>query len=187
MKTTFLVLLILSFMSLSHAKNEKTDKEKGSVKRNYTEEEFQKSVLEEVDKYLKKVGNRKLVEFSKELVKKDQSLKLKEMDISKMKQELTHNQNTFKKKIVEFQKKQERFIGCVDQKELDKNKRVTHMVDVISGMRPQNAADVLSVQDSTISVLILEKLDATKVSKIFNTMDKEISARLQKQYMNMKK
>ena len=61
------------------------------------------------------------------------------------------------------------------------------MVDVISAMRPQNAADVLSVQDADISVQILEKLDPTKISKIFNSMDKEISARLQKQFMNMKK
>jgi flagellar motility protein MotE (MotC chaperone) len=61
------------------------------------------------------------------------------------------------------------------------------MVDVVSGMRPQNAADILSVQDVEIAVKILGKLEPTKVSKIFNSMDKEISARLQKQYMNMKK
>ena len=61
------------------------------------------------------------------------------------------------------------------------------MVDVISGMRPQSAADVLSVQDVDISVKILGDLPPEKVSKIFNSMDKEISARLQKQFMSMKK
>ena len=46
---------------------------------------------------------------------------------------------------------------------------------------------VLSTQDADISVKILEKIDPTKASKIFNLMDKEVSARLQKQYLNMQK
>ena len=61
------------------------------------------------------------------------------------------------------------------------------VVEVISGMRPQNAADLLSVQESDLAVKILGQLDPAKVSKIFNLMDKEISAKLQKQFMTMKK
>ena len=61
------------------------------------------------------------------------------------------------------------------------------MVEIISGMKPVMAGNVLSVQDSDIAVKILSELPAMKISKIFNSMDKEISARLQKQYMNMKK
>ena len=34
---------------------------------------------------------------------------------------------------------------------------------------------------------IIERIDPQKASKIFNLMDKEVSARLQKQYMYMKK
>ena len=57
----------------------------------------------------------------------------------------------------------------------------------MSGMKPANAAELLSVQDSTISVQIISKLDPERVSKIFNLMDKAVSARLQKSYINMKK
>jgi len=185
MKTLVLSLFVL-FLGIVNAQDDKKETAEPDT-RHYTEEEFQQEVLKEVERYLEKAGNRKLVDFSKELVKKDQSLRLKEIEIQKMEQELSHNRESFKKKVVEFQKRQERFIGCIDSKQGEKNKRITHMVDVISGMRPANAADVLSVQDSDISVMILEKLDPTKISKIFNSMDKEISARLQKQFMNMKK
>lgn len=185
MKKIILAIFIV-FVGVALAQDDKKEETKPE-KRLYTEEEFQKAVLEEVERYLQKAGNRKLVDFSKELVKKDQGLKLKEIEIEKMRQELDHNRESFKKKVIEFQKRQERFIGCIDEKQGEKNKRITHMVDVISGMRPANAADVLSVQDAEISVQILEKLDPTKISKIFNSMDKEISARLQKQFMNMKR
>ena len=65
--------------------------------------------------------------------------------------------------------------------------RVQQLVEVISNMKPQRAADLLSVQDPDISVRIFEKTNPTKASKIFNLMDKEVSARLQKQYLNMQK
>ena len=58
---------------------------------------------------------------------------------------------------------------------------------MIANMKPVKAADVLSVQDSLISVKILEQIDPKRASRIFNLMDKEVSARLQKQYLNMQK
>ena len=54
-------------------------------------------------------------------------------------------------------------------------------------MKPDKAASVLSVQDSEIAVQILQMIDPKKASKIFNFMDKEVSAKLQKQYLQMKK
>ena len=54
-------------------------------------------------------------------------------------------------------------------------------------MRAAKAAEILSVQESDLTVQILGKLPPEKVSKIFNLMEKEVSARLQKQFMSMKK
>jgi flagellar motility protein MotE (MotC chaperone) len=54
-------------------------------------------------------------------------------------------------------------------------------------MKPDKAAEVLSVQESDIAVRILQAIDSKKASKIFNFMDKEISAKLQRQYLLMKK
>ena len=89
--------------------------------------------------------------------------------------------------MVEFQASQKKFLGCVDEKDAKANKRVSQMVEVISGMKPQSAADMLAIQEPDLSVQILAELDSTKVSKIFNLMPKEVSARLQKQFLEMKK
>ena len=61
------------------AKNESDTKDK----RLYTEEEFQKSVLAEVEKHLNKVGSSKIIEFSKELIRKEHDIKLTELKITK--------------------------------------------------------------------------------------------------------
>lgn len=156
-------------------------------KREYTEEEFKAAVQEEAAKMMKKAGSGNLVDFSKELLEKEEAIKVKELAVKKQQEELNMSMGDFKKKLVEFQDSQKKFLGCVDEKNAKADKRVSQMVEVISGMKPQNAADVLTVQDPDLSVRILSELDSAKASKIFNLMDKEVSARLQKQFLQMKK
>ena len=121
------------------------------------------------------------------ILEKEEAIKVKELTLKKEQEQLAMNQEDFKKKLVEFQDSQKKFLGCVDEKNEKASKRVSQMVEVISGMKPQNAADVLAVQDPDLSVKILGELESTKASKIFNLMDKEVSARLQKQFLQMKK
>jgi flagellar motility protein MotE (MotC chaperone) len=78
-------------------------------------------------------------------------------------------------------------LGCLQKHEDDAKNRVSQQVEVVSNMQPAKAALLLSVQEADIAVQILQLLDPKKASKIFNLMDKEVSARLQKQYMNMKR
>jgi len=163
-------------MAMSHAEEKK-----------YTEEEFKKAVAEQVEAALKKTGQDKISSFAKELLTKESQLKMDAFNINKEKEELELGKKDFEKRVQDLLKKQGKILGCLDEQDKLREKRVEHMVDVISNMRPQNAAQVLSVQEAEISISILGKLDALKVSKIFNLMDKEISARLQKQYMDMKK
>lgn len=93
----------------------------------------------------------------------------------------------FEKRVKEVVNQQEKVLGCVDNNSKAETDRVRHMVRIISNMKPNQSAQVLSVQDADITVKILGLLEPDKVSKIFNLMDKEISARLQKQYLTMKK
>ena len=97
------------------------------------------------------------------------------------------NELAFEKRIKDFETKQEKVIGCVDKNDKDKNNRLDHLVKVVTNMKPASAAQLLSKQESTISVKILGKIAPERAAKIFNLMDQEISARLQKQYMTMKK
>jgi len=157
------------------------------VKRLYTEEEFQKAVLLEVEQALVRTKQEKFVDLTKEILKKENELKTKEIQLSKEKEQLEINKKEFEKKIKSIQEDQAKVLGCLDDQDKQKEKRVDHMVEVVSNMKPDSAAKLLSVQEVDLAVSILGKLDPQKVSKIFNLMDKEISARLQKQYMVMKK
>lgn len=165
----------------------KTEAVTEGEKRNYTEEEFKKAVMAEVEKIMKRAGSSHLIDFSKELLDKEEVLKIKELNLQKENDQLKSNVNDFQKKVIEFQDSQKKFLGCIDSQNDKIEKRITQMVEVISGMKPQSAADVLSVQDPDLSVRILGQLEAQKASKIFNLMDKEVSARLQKQFLQMKK
>ena len=189
MKKLFLNLVLMVFTSqvLAAKVQPKVVEPAVPPKRNYTEIEFKTAVLQEAEKLMKRAGSGNLVDFSKELLEKEESIKVKELNIQKEQEQLKMNMGDFQKKIVEFQDAQKKFLGCIDSQNEKVEKRVSQMVEVISGMKPQSAADVLSVQDPDLSVRILGQLEALKASKIFNLMDKEVSARLQKQFLQMKK
>lgn len=157
------------------------------IKRNYTESEFKKAVAEEVERQMRRAGQSKLIDLSRELLEKEEKLKLRELESQRQDEQFQMSTKQFQEKVKAFEVNQNKFLGCVDDLEQKKNNRVKHMVEVVSGMKPEVAAQVLSVQEADISVEIISQLEPAKISKIFNLMDKEISARLQKQYMNMKK
>ena len=156
-------------------------------KKLYTEDEVNKIINSKVLEKLKMVSEKNVVRFSKSLLRKEEKLKSLEIKIKKEREELKIHSTELGDKIARFIEKQKKFIGCMNSVEKGKKKRIGHLVEIIAGMKPAMAASVLSVQDPDITVKILSELPAAKMSKIFNSMDKEISARLQKQYMNMKK
>jgi flagellar motility protein MotE (MotC chaperone) len=180
------LLIIFIVLTLTVYASEEKKIEVGTVKI-YTEEEFQKKLADELAKILKKIHKDDLTGFAKELMEKESDLKAAELAQEASAGQMKISQKEFEKKMQEFQEKQKTFLSCLDSTDQKENKRVDHLVAIISGMKPQNAADVLSVQEAEIAVQVLGMLDPTKVSKIFNLMDKEISARLQKQYLNMKR
>lgn len=185
-------LVTVLFGSLSYAVVSADNKDSKNVAptsagKTYSEEEFKKAVAQEVDAKVRRVNGSQMVDFSKELLQREETIKVKELEVKKQEEQLKLNMADFEKRVKEFQDTQKKFIGCVDEQDQKAQKRVTQMVDVISGMKPQSAANLLSVQETDIAVKILGQLDPIKVSKIFNLMDKEISAKLQKQFMTMKK
>src|SRR5690606_21311041 len=123
--------------------------------------------------------------LSKELMQKEDQLRIRELELQKKNEQLEINEKEFQTRLGELQTRQDKILGCIDDHNEQENQRIIHMVKVIEGMKAKNAAEVLSVQDIGISVKILGMLKAEKVSKIFNLMDKEISARLQKHYLTM--
>ena len=192
-KTIFIILCIFSISNNQtfsqdnkNVDSEKKVKKKKNVKE-FTDKQLNEFVIKELEKKLKKIGRSKILAFSKELFKKEEDLKLIELNLKREKEKIELMKKNFEKSIKDFRKKQSKIITCLDKQDLEKNKRLNHMVEVISNMRPQAAAQLLSVQENDIALKILGALDSVKVSKIFNLMTKEISSRLQKQYINMKR
>ena len=180
---TFILILVTLFINTTFAQTAKPAK----ASKTYTEEEFTKKVAEEVRRQVDNVKNKSVSELTKELVTKEETLRLRELDLEKRQDQLKVSSQDLENKIKTFNQEQNNVLGCLQKHEDDAKNRVTQQVEVVSNMQPAKAAQLLSVQDPNIAVQILQLLDPKKASKIFNLMDKEVSARLQKQYMNMKR
>jgi flagellar motility protein MotE (MotC chaperone) len=159
----------------------------GAAPRTYTEEDFVKKVSEEVRKKVDDVKNKSVAELTKEILEKEEKLKLRELDLLKQQDSLRVSEGEIAKRYAELSEKQKDFLGCVERNEDESKARIGQLVEMVSNMKPQKASEVLSVQDPEIAVKILQLIDAKRASKIFNFMDKDVSAKLQKQYLLMKK
>ena len=159
-----------------------SEEEKEEVKK-FTQKEFEEALLQRIRRFRPK----NLEILSLELWKREKALEAREVKFKQKEEEVARSQKALQEKIKHFQGQQKKILGCLNKNERDKKKRIDHMVEVFSNMRPANAAQILSVQDEEVSIALLELLPSEKVSQIFSRMDKEISARLQKQFLNMKK
>lgn len=156
-------------------------------KKIYTQKELDVKVQEAVDKQIKRLKKSSVANLTSEVLEKERIVDKREQDLSKRLEQVKMAEMSLSNKIVDFEKTQAKVLGCIDENKNKTEKRITGLVSMISNMKPLKAADVLSVQDSKISIQILEKIDPIKASKIFNLMDKEVSARLHKQYLDMRR
>ena len=191
MKNIVFLMSILLMTTLTSCSSDEIEDsvstETSALDHGRSEEVFKQAVDQEVQRTLERAGQGNLVDLTKELMQKEEEIRSMKLKVQKKEEELMASIKDFESRVSDFRQQQQRFIGCIDDKDQEIDRRVGHMVNVISGMRPQNAAEVLSVQDADLAVLILERLNPDNVARIFNQMDKEISARLQKQYLNMAK
>ena len=153
----------------------------------YTEEEFIKKVNEEVKKKVETIKNKSVSELTRELLDKEEKLKIKELELQKQHDAIKVSENEVAKKYADLSEKQKSFIGCIEKNDDESKGRIGQLVEMVSNMKPEKASEVLTVQDPEIAVKILQVLEPKKASKIFNFMNKETSAKLQKQYLLMKK
>ncbi|MBT4792664.1 MAG: hypothetical protein HON90_13910 [Halobacteriovoraceae bacterium] len=148
-------------------------------------EKFEARVKKEVERQVSLIKKKSLAALTNELLEKDRKLKKVSKQLDHRVEQVKISEMTLLKKIEELEGTKKKIIGCIDEHKQGEQMRIKQLVDVISNMKPQKAADLLSVQESNISVKLLERISPQKASKIFNLMDKEVSARLQKQYLNM--
>lgn len=186
MKIISILFLILLPLSNIYTQEQGGDAEK-KEEHKFDPVKFEAAVEKEVDRRLRRMKAKNIEQFARELLAKEKALEKREKLLADREGQLTFNEQTLEKKVKDLEGRQQKLLGCIDGHDKEAKGRVDHLVKIISGMRPAKAAEVLSVQDSEISVKILSSIESIKASKIFNLMDKEISARLQKEYMSMKR
>lgn len=81
-------------------------------------------------------------------------------------EQLNQSKTDFQKRLLNLMS-HKKFLGCIESQNDKVDKRISQMVEVISGMKPQSAADVLAVQDPDLSVRILGQLEACKAPRKF--------------------
>jgi flagellar motility protein MotE (MotC chaperone) len=172
-----IILLAMIVLFKTHAAEKKI----------YTEKEMREQVEKMVNIKIDKIKKSSIAELTKEIMKRESDLEEKEIALLAKTEQLNRAEETLSKKILGLENQQKKIIGCIEDNKTGEARRIKQLVSMISNMKPVKAADVLSVQDSLISVKILEQIDPKRASRIFNLMDKEVSARLQKQYLNMQK
>lgn len=151
----------------------------------FTQKEVDEKVRKEVERQINLIKKKSITQLTKELLEKESHLNDRAAALDKREEQIKMSEKSLLTRIDDFEKQKAKIIGCVDDHKNKEMLRIKQLVEVVSGMKPNKAAELLSVQDATISVKLLEKIDPVKASKIFNLMDKEVSARLQKQYLNM--
>ena len=157
----------------------------GKDKETFSQADVDKMVKIEVERQVNLIKKKSITQITKELLQKERDLNKKSKQLDHRSEQLSVNETAFLKRIEDFQGVKSKIIGCLDKNKQSEALRIKQLVSVISNMKPLKAAELLSVQESNISVKLIERIDPAKASKIFNLMDKEVSARLQKQYLNM--
>lgn len=181
------IILFFTFLSsLIAFSQEKDDSKNSDQEKIFTQKQFDEEVEKQLNKYIERVKKKSLTELTKEVFEKESEMKKREAMLRSREEQIRIGEESLAKQIVEFEKEKQKILGCINDNKQKEAMRINQLVKMVSGMKPAKAAEILSVQESAISVRILEKIDPARASKIFNMMDKEISARLQKQYLNMK-
>lgn len=158
-----------------------------SKEKTYTEKEFNTKLESELMKKIDRLKKSSVTDLTKELLAKEKKIDETRAELEQREEQLKLSEKSLSTRIVEFEKEQMKVLNCIADSKAQSAQRINQIVSIISGMKPDKAAQMLSIQDSAIAVNILGKIDPVKASKIFNLMDKEVSARLQKQYLDMRK
>ena len=113
-KIGLLIILIFVFnIRESISQEGKNTKDKNAKKKNvkeFTDKQLNEFIIKELEKKLKKIGRSKILNFSKELFKKEEDLKIIELDLKREKEKINLMKKNFEKNIKDFRKKQSKII-----------------------------------------------------------------------------
>jgi flagellar motility protein MotE (MotC chaperone) len=122
------------------------------------------------------------VEALQEIEERKTSLDLREKQLSERARDLEIQEKLLKEKLKKMEDLNKKMAERLDSFKKDHEQRITKLVNVVEGMKPEAAARYVEALDPDLAVEILARIKEQKASKILNLVDKKMSARLTELY-----
>ncbi len=122
------------------------------------------------------------VEGIQEIEERKAALDLREKQLAERGRDLELQEKILKEKLKKMEDLNKRMAERLDIFKKDHEQRITKLVNVVEGMKPEAAARYVEALDADLAVEILARIKEQKASKIMNLVDKKMSARLTELY-----
>ena len=116
--------------------------------------------------------------FFNKLNERKAELDLKESELTKLEEELQQQKVELELKIQQLDKMRSEISGVLKDKVATDQVKVDKLVQVYSGMKPQQAARVIETINEDLAVEVLDKMKKKSASEILNMMDAKKAQKL---------
>ncbi len=153
------------------AKAEEGEAKEGEAKQGEAKEgEAQEEPPSQAAKY-----DPRLIEL---LEKKQQSLALEEERIQRERQELESLRKDVNNRIEQLKKVQAALDDMIDKQNQQRQERITQLVKVLSNMRPEPAAEVISKLEINMAVEVFRRMQSRTAGKVMASLKPEKAAQI---------
>ncbi len=118
----------------------------------------------------------------KELETRKVSMEAKERELEERARSLDIQEKILKEKLKKMEELNGKMAERLEKYKKEHEERVSKVVTVVEGMKPQSAAEYLENLDPQLAVEILSRINVKNASKILNLVDKKKGARLSELY-----
>ncbi len=122
------------------------------------------------------------MEGIQEMEERKLALDAREKQLEERARDLELQEKLLKEKLKRMEDLNRRMAERLDGFKKDHEGRITKLVTVVEGMKPEAAARYVEALDPDLAVEILSRIKELKASKILNLVDKQKSARLTELY-----
>jgi flagellar motility protein MotE (MotC chaperone) len=122
------------------------------------------------------------MEAIQELEERKAALDLREKQLAEKARGLELQEKILKEKLKKMEDLNKKMAERLDLFKKDHEQRITKLVTVVEGMKPEMAARYVEALDPDLAVEILARIKEQKASKIMNLVDKKLSAKLTELY-----
>ncbi|MDD4933990.1 MAG: hypothetical protein PHO89_11085 [Methylacidiphilaceae bacterium] len=122
------------------------------------------------------------VEALQEIEERKAALDLREKQLAERAHDLELQEKILKEKLKKMEELGKKMAARLDSFKKDHEERITKLVTVVEGMKPESAARYVEALDPDLAVEILARIKEQKASKILNLVDKKMGARLTELY-----